>query len=430
MMGFLLLPLGSLMKKYILILMLVTLPLPSLAQPQPAPSYLKAVTFHVSVDDWADVWINDIPIVDSQPYTSSGKGPQAIAALPKSLCYFQRENILAIEVSDKAVSVMEPGDSVGIAYILQMVFSDGRELLLTSDDSRDHTSHYIADRFAGEPRDWHKMTFNDEYWQKAYNTGPSIPYAALLNNPQTNQPVSFLSASSNSSRAQVGGERHLFRRKFFLNIGDNPNCGSPAPRIEPLVVSQPDIRHPVKIPTPTPIPPPTPTPWVIKAPVMTPTPVRVNLPPPARPKIKTRFWNTFTPTPTFRLIPLVKPKPVYKAPVMEPSVNQVIPSTPTLSFVPPEAEPQTIVFDTPPANIYMSFADGPGVYRLEVFDESGRHFKNLFERKIVATEEAWAVWDGKNDQGAEAPPGRYFVIFSKDGKVLKNIFVTRTPFKQ
>jgi hypothetical protein len=101
--------------------------------------------------------------------------------------------------------------------------------------------------------------------------------------------------------------------------------------------------------------------------------------------------------------------------------------TPPLVLTPPAAEAQTIVFGAPPANIYMSFADGPGIYRLELFDGAGVFLGSLFEKRIVAQADGWAVWDGKTGGGREAPPGRYFVIFSKDGKPLKKIFITRTP---
>jgi len=97
-----------------------------------------------------------IPLLTVSPITSLEKGPHAISAIPESLCHFQRENVLAMEVSDKAVSVKSEDDSVGIAYILQMVFSDGRQMLLTSDDAADHRCRYIPDRMAGEPREWHQ----------------------------------------------------------------------------------------------------------------------------------------------------------------------------------------------------------------------------------------------------------------------------------
>ena len=74
----------------------------------------------------------------------------------------------------------------------------------------------------------------------------------------------------------------------------------------------------------------------------------------------------------------------------------------------------------------MSFADGPGVYRLEVLDKDGRHVRDLYEKKIVAAAEDWAEWDGKNDRGLDCPRGWYYVIFSKDGTAIKKILAGKT----
>src|SRR5581483_4179388 len=96
--------------------------------------------------------------------------------------------------------------------------------------------------------------------------------------------------------------------------------------------------------------------------------------------------------------------------------------------VTPEAdhtEAQTIVFSEPPANIYMSFADGPGFYRLDVLDVARRHVRTLFEKKVVARQEEWVEWDGKDDSGHEAAPGGYKVVFSKDGKPINEIIAVR-----
>ena len=100
--------------------------------------------------------------------------------------------------------------------------------------------------------------------------------------------------------------------------------------------------------------------------------------------------------------------------------------TPAPSPMAEKTEGQTIVFDQPPANIYMSFADGPGVYRLEVLDKDGRHVRDLYEKKIVAAAEDWAEWDGKDDRGLDCPRGWYYVIFSKDGTAIKKILAEKT----
>lgn len=414
------------MKKYFLCLAFAGLGAGSLARAQTPAPYLTEATFTLSVDDWADISINGIPIIDSQPYTSAEKGPQTTTAVPKSLCYFERENVLAIEVTDKSVGVTIGQDSVGIAYLLRLKSSDGRELILSSDNAADHTGFYIADKMAGSPRDWQKMAFDDSSWTQAFCTGPLIPYAAQVIDPRTNQPVSFLSARSISSKSQFAGERHLFRRKFFLNIGNNPNCDKSmeAPRIGPLVLEQPDQRHPVliptKTPTPTPTPQPTPTAVFYPAPVLNPTPVKriVSSRPVRRPRPRPTPTLGFSP-PAGRVV-LDSGEPSSSTPVLLPS------PTPVITVQTEGSEGQTIVFDRPPANIYMSFADGPGVYRLEVWDKDGRRVRNLYEKKIIAMAEDWATWDGKDEQGLDCPRGWYFVIFSKDGKMLKKILAGKT----
>ena len=110
------------------------------------------------------------------------------------------------------------------------------------------------------------------------------------------------------------------------------------------------------------------------------------------------------------------------------TVLKVIPPTwtPVFTVVPLTSGGQTIVFDIPPANIYMSFADGPGFYRLEIFDGKGHHLRNLFEKKVVAEEDDWAEWDGKNDEGQDSPPGMYYVVYSKGGRELRRMTVLRT----
>ena len=92
---------------------------------------------------------------------------------------------------------------------------------------------------------------------------------------------------------------------------------------------------------------------------------------------------------------------------------------------PPAAQAQTIVFESQPANIYISYADGPGVYRLEVVDASGRHLRALFEKRIVAQLDDWVEWDGKDDSGREMPAGPYTVLYTKDGKRLNKLILVK-----
>lgn len=92
---------------------------------------------------------------------------------------------------------------------------------------------------------------------------------------------------------------------------------------------------------------------------------------------------------------------------------------------PSSFEGETIVLDQPPANIYITFADGPGIYRLEVLNTSQQHVKYLFEQKIVAQNDDWVEWDGKDDSGQDVPAGTYTILYSKDGAELKRITVVK-----
>jgi hypothetical protein len=192
----------------------------------PAP-YLTSATLYISVDDWADIWLNDIQIVDSQPRTPDSKGFQVIQCIPRHLCYFQRENLLAIENSD-AYKIPQPlDDRVGIAYILKLRLSNGAEISLSSNDLADHRASYLPDRMEAEPRGWRKPAFDDGTWPEAGSVGTAIPDLAPLSDPMTHLPVQFLSATGTDSRARYPGERHLYRRKIFLDIVPNPHCGDP-----------------------------------------------------------------------------------------------------------------------------------------------------------------------------------------------------------
>jgi len=86
---------------------------------------------------------------------------------------------------------------------------------------------------------------------------------------------------------------------------------------------------------------------------------------------------------------------------------------------------QSIEFSDAPANIYVGFADGPGVYQLQIVDSRGKLLQVIYDQKVVAQADAWVGWDGKDAQGLDVPPGKYFVIIYKDGKALKSLSVVR-----
>jgi flagellar hook assembly protein FlgD len=89
----------------------------------------------------------------------------------------------------------------------------------------------------------------------------------------------------------------------------------------------------------------------------------------------------------------------------------------------------TIVFAKPPVNINASFADGPGVYRLEIVDARGAHINTLYNEQVVLEKDTWIIWDGTNDQGQRMGYGNYQALLSKDGVLIEKIaLVWITPW--
>ncbi|HJT25354.1 MAG TPA: hypothetical protein VJ873_12315, partial [bacterium] len=335
-----------------------------------------------------------------------------------------------------------------MAYILQLRFSDGTEVVLTSNEISEHKAHYIPSREEGEPRDWHHASFDDTGWLTPYSLGTMVPGITMLTDLGGGQDIQFLSASSNSPKARYPGERHLYRREFHLDISPNPLCGvfkaqevkkpvrkvsEVLPRATPLtqLAWAAPILPPSPTATPKPLfvwrPSPTPTTGFVPAPVPTwtftffPTPVRAVVPtrvlqphaslpeavapvtavahvPTAVPTWTFTFYPTVVPTvvpirvirpaptlpPALKSVAAVPTRPQWRKPTPTPipafgspsrvepiedgasSVPTRIPEpTPTVGPIsePPSAQAQTIVFENQPANIYISFADGPGVYR-------------------------------------------------------------------
>ncbi len=169
----------------------------------------------------------------------------------------------------------------------------------------------------------------------------------------------------------------------------------------------PTLTYPVPSPTPVRLVPKpraaqTPTPAILSPRGAFPTPVRLNL-----------LTPTDTPTspPTHRPKPRPQsfPTPARLNPAQWPSLD------PTLN----------VSFIEPPANIYITFADGPGRYQVVVVDDQGNTLEAVFDRKVAAESDAWVEWDGLNPKGKLVSPGQYFVILFKDGKALKRISVIR-----
>lgn len=202
------------------------------------------------------------------------------------------------------------------------------------------------------------------------------------------------------------------------------NPPAPASLFTPLPAPSP-TRTAIALPTPTrratPTPGSTPT-WI---PLPSPTPVPTRPTPPV--KVQARQVK-IRPTPAWVWRPTVTHTPEPTA-VRRPSPKVAWTATPkpTASWLPPLDKGNSIEFSEIPPNIYVSFADGPGFYRLKIVDSRGNLLQVIYDQRVVSQTDAWVGWDGKDAQGQEAPPGQYFVIFYKDGKALKSLSVVRTP---
>ncbi len=171
---------------------------------------------------------------------------------------------------------------------------------------------------------------------------------------------------------------------------------SPTP-IMPLILS---FSQPTFVPIST----PTPRPW----------PKRIKLKP-----TPTWVWNptrtTATPLPT-------------RTPILKTMV--AIPTTVAPALLNLLDREQIIQFSAPPANIYVTFADGPGWYQLKIVDGQNNLIKTIYDHHVVAESDAWADWDGQDAKGNDMPPGQYFVVIYKDGTALKSLLVIRSPANQ
>ena len=179
---------------------LLYLEYPSFIHAQNPFPYLKSATIYISVNDWADIWLNGIPIVENQRYTPetvliNGKEEtgvyQIIKCRPQHLCYFKKENLLAIENTKANKSPLSPNNRIGVAYILRLRFSDGTQLTLSSDDFPNHKAYYLPDWRMAEPPYWHQMYFDDSNWKSAYSTGLKCPLPLKLSTLKTTMKSSF-----------------------------------------------------------------------------------------------------------------------------------------------------------------------------------------------------------------------------------------------
>ena len=235
-----------------------------------------------------------------------------------------------------------------------------------------------------------------------------------------------------------------------MDITTPPGCGGPAP-LAPRKV------QPAPSPAWTPQPTSTFTPWSTSTPQLVWTPRRTLTPVPvwtdtASPTATSRPWipkptSTLTPTPTliFSLptnTPTRPPRPTRTPltvrkkrlpPTLTLNINgnhNVLLAQPrlvtvTATFTPAASQDlsiaTTIVFDNPPVNIDASFADGPGLYKLEIVDAQGLHLNTLYNKPSGFEKEIWITWDGTNDQGQLLRYGNYYALFTKDGILIQKI---------
>lgn len=415
-------------------------PLPSF----PAP-FVKSAEIFVSVDDVADIWINGVPIVKDQQITMPNTG--GIGRYAVDPCLFKPENRVALRCTD-----IKPTMAM-IAFILKARLSDGTVQSFTSRDTEKMKAFYVGNPRSPEPSDWWMPDFNDRDWEKPNSLGPFSAYLSLIDDSDVKLKPLYLSATDNSGKTLVDGERHLFRGSFHWDIDVSPACVSPTPTREPIRSTAPAIpMQPavVRIPSPTstarpvvfpptntPIPPrptatrpsiPTAIRWIPKPtatmpPIPTATPWRPK-PTPTRPlrPAPTAPWKKFEPTPTIR----------YNGEVMVTGPRRWIPTTatftppltiPTATRTPtPIPHPDAMVFDQSPVAIHLKLADGPGDYSVDLYSEQGAFLKRVFEEKVPGDLEDWVEWDGKL-QDRWAPSGTYLFVCRKETWELKRIWI-------
>jgi hypothetical protein len=393
-----------------------------------SPTVVSA-SLTVGVDDIADFWMNGVHLANV-PYTPREKG-QALVEL-KDLCVFKRTNVLAMRVRDTGPT------EAGIAYLLRLVLSDGRWLVLSSSEEKMHRCHFVADAAAPEPPGWFREAFDDRRWIRAFNLGATFPNMGGVSDETAKRSARYMSASGESSKIQKTGERHLFRRYFLLDVTVREECFTPSPTVEnpatptpsPLATSTPTTRERRTMTftrTSTPVPTRTST----RTPVASPTPR------PARTAIRRAVAFTATPSLAVKRA-VVAPRRTSTATVFAPT-KEIPPYHPaTVTQTPKRPQPLTtvatkradsaagmpsterIVFEQPPLVFFVSFKD-PGEYRLEVFDAQGRWVCTLFDEKVAAPREQWVEWNGKNSMGTPVGAGEYTVVYVREGRPVRKI---------
>jgi len=389
--------------------------------------YLTGVNLYLSVGDSTDLWLNGQKLASQDPILSASRGYVTLRLEGDQLCLFQKKNLLALRIENgiEDHTVQDEKDKVGIAYVFELEFSDGKKTTVTSNEAAQHQVYRTDSQPDSDPPGWKDPAFDDSSWMRAEGAPPSSEISKILHDPQTGKVTSYLDAFDVVALKAHHGERRLYRRRFDLDILPAPPCPQPNPTstFTPL-------------PKPTPRPTATKTFTAVPPPAATPTPAFTPRPRPTR---------TPTPIPYIRPAPTSTPRAKRKKAVLMPTDTPFIPptetSTPVRRMKPrptatprftatavfteepskPASMPETIVFVNPPVNIDVSFGDGQGNYKLEITDSQGSHLTTLYEKHVSYERETWITWDGTNDSGKLMPLGHYFALFSKDGKVLRKI---------
>ena len=249
---------------------------------------------------------------------------------------------------------------------------------------------------------------------------------AQILNPFTGFVLHYISYDGESAGAGPGKACGVLYWRQIAQLPAWLPTSTPTVAFTPTHSFTPIPPKPTLTPTFTPLPFFTFTPsftWSPR-PRRTPTPVPTPRPVQVTPVIRhvgvkptpTYVWRRPTPTPRIIIPPTWKPIPA-------PAPKK---PTPFPAWLPPPVKAATILFETPPVEIYVTFGDGAGRYQLQVVDGQGRTLETIFDKNVIGEKDSWVTWDGKDGQGQDVPPGQYFVIFYKDGKPLRSISIYRS----
>jgi hypothetical protein len=427
------------------------------AAPSLAAPYMVGSQLLVSVDDYADFWLNGTPVVVRSTITLRESGVATFAVDP---CLFKNENLLAFRCTDSNPT------QASIQYLLKTRWSDGSLKLFSSRDVEKHRCLYVQHPDSAEPDGWWRPGFVDKDWEEPMNLGRYSSFMAMIDDQETGKSAVFLSASDTGGPIKTVGERHLFRRSFQLELANSPACGTPSPSDTPT-----STGTPTRTLTPTETATETITPTQTRTPTKTRTPTRTPRPP--KPMKTWTFLLTRTPRPvppTRTLVPLKTPTPFPPLkthmpwrpptktntpriptstktprppkPTSTPTVHRTYASyttyrtyespqpapKPRVYQMSPTPPPQALVFENLPVRVFVEFKDGPGAYTVDVLDREGNPVSRLFEAQVSRDREDWVDWDGKDGEGRITPSGVYQLVCRKSGRELKRIWIVlRTP---